>query len=100
MAVTAAAQFERDMNRALTLSKREPSRDDRVDAARLLMRYPGPGEDCFGYAVRLEILGKLLEWGLSVDDLNKQVRAIWAEGYRPSQVDVGYGSGADVGAGQ
>lgn len=100
MAVTAAAQFERDITRARTLPKREPTADDLVDAARLLMRYPGVGEDCFGYAVRLELLGKLLEWGLSVDDLNQLVRAIWAEGYRPGQIDVGYGSGADVGAGQ
>jgi hypothetical protein len=95
------AQLEEDERTAVQLSIIEPSADDLVTAARLLQRYPSADPTQFGSEVRVTILNRLAGWGMDEADLFARTRKIWSEGYRPlrSEVEVGYGSGADLSGG-
>lgn len=94
MSENAAAQVSRDLEVAKALAESDPGPDDIVNAARLLMRY-GP-LDTAGRSVRGEVQRRLFYWKMTGEALSTAARALWQGGYRPGQVDVGYGSGADV----
>jgi hypothetical protein len=74
------------------LAADEPSDENLVDAARLLMRYEGfPGasdlQDDLAKVLRL--------WSMDRQTLHRRTRALWSHGYRP-----GLAPGADaVGSG-
>ena len=76
------------------LAAETPSDADLIDAARLLLRYPGfPGardlQDDLTKALRL--------WGLDLDTLQSRTRALWAAGYRPVPAAAdAVGSGFDT----
>ncbi|CAK6694501.1 DUF3288 family protein [Synechococcus sp. CBW1107] len=77
------------------LAAREPSDGQLVDLARLLNRYDGfPGAE----DLQDDLRKTLRLWGLSLEELQRRTRAIWAQGYRPGAV-VGaeaVGSGFDT----
>ena len=63
---------------------------DLADAGRLLSRYPA-GEE------RQRLEGIIAGWGLTIESLREQTRALWGSGWRPSiGKELEIGSGADV----
>lgn len=77
------------------LAAQQPSDGQLTELARLLNRYDGfPGAE----DLQDDLSKTLRLWGLSLEDLQRRTRAIWAQGYRPGAV-VGaeaVGSGFDT----
>ena len=76
------------------LSRETPSDGDLADLARLLIRYDGfPGAE----SLQQDMERLLTLWNINREQLNAQVRQIWASGYRPgSAVEESVGSGFDT----
>ena len=76
------------------LACESPGDGDLVDLARLLIRYEGfPGAD----DLQQDMQRLLSLWSLSREQLNGQVRALWARGVRPGQAaSDSVGSGFDT----
>ncbi len=76
------------------LGKQSPSEEDLVDLARLLIRFDGfPGAQ----DLQVDLKKTLNLWGLDREELNKLVRGIWANGFRPGQSSSdSVGSGFDT----
>ena len=77
------------------LTAQEPSDEDLVDAARLLMRYEGfPGasdlQDDLAKVLRL--------WSMDRQTLHRHTRVLWSRGYRPGLAPAAdaVGSGFDT----
>ena len=72
----------------------EPSNTEITDAARLLSRY----RDTTHLDLVTDISRAVNRWGLSIEEVNQQAKAIWQSGWRPGPVvaDVSVGSGADA----
>lgn len=90
-----AAQQEGDV----AIAKRlvgvvEPTTEDLVDCARLLLRYDSSRHET--NEIRTRLLRAVQFWGITVDELNARCRAIWQSGYRPPGAEVNpNGSGFD-----
>jgi len=76
------------------LACESPGDAERTELARLLIRYDGfPGAD----DLQQDMQRLLTLWSLSRDELNDQVRALWAQGYRPgAAASEAVGSGFDT----
>lgn len=85
--------FDRDQIDRL-LAKEDPQDADLIDLARLIIRYDNfPGaEDLQNDMQRI-----LSFWSITRDDLNKKVRRMWINGFRPGPVfESQVGSGFDT----
>lgn len=79
------------------LAAQQPSDAQLADLARLLNRYDGfPGAE----DLRDDLSKTLRLWGLSLEELQRRTRALWARGYRPGAVAgaEAVGSGFDTSA--
>ena len=85
--------IDRDhVNRLITV--KDPTEEDMVEIARLLMRYEGfPGAK----DIQIDMLKVLKVWGLTKEELNGKTRKIWMDGYKSSSAsDEIVGSGFDT----
>ena len=76
------------------LASEAPGDGELTELARLLIRYDGfPGAE----DLQQDMQRLLTLWSLSRDELNHQVRALWAKGYRPgAAASDAVGSGFDT----
>ena len=74
-----------------------PSHQNLIDAARLLLRYEGAQASADLYEL---ITSAIAAWGLDRESLFAKTRALWNSGWQPSTTAEpqasGVGSGADV----
>jgi hypothetical protein len=74
-----------------------PGPEELVTAARLRLRYDG-NPSCSDIVAAID--ATLKRWGLTLEEVNAQVRDLWHGGWRPGiHSDAAVGSGADVNTG-
>ena len=78
---------------------RTPTPADLTNAARLLIRYAAAAsspDDSPEQRLWLKVRAVVESWGLTVEELNRRCRELWASGYRPEAVVLDVGSGTDT----